>query len=485
MERPDRFLNAKGRALVENAVPVGTIRVTTPPTATIPTSIVKEALHKRAIEFRLNTRGRFVEIRRREKTGPGEYNGPWSWERADDGVIGWLRIELSEKCSYYKKGKGGKTSEELLIPRAHLDDLVTHLCTNHRHDPLETYFDDLPEWDRKPRIDGALSEVFWAEDTELNRWASRSLWIGVVQRTLKPGCQLDEVIVLRGPSGCGKTRWLGQMFPEEGLHRETVLNQGQKELVEAMSGAAIIEFGELSGLKKADLQRTKMFLTIKLDAIRMAYGRSAVEMPRRCIFVGTTDQDKFLPEDGEGGNRRFVVAGLVRKPLDGEDVQGGLVESWMEENREQCWAEALHQYKGEGVTANLPRTLIEDARRTNRGHVWEGDPTVADFLHSRVLRDVARGAPNFSAKYADAQGLPRERPRIGIPFLRIKEAYGIYDSSRRFSDGLQRELLQALKTAGWKGPKRRSKPLTGQSKRVWVPPKGWEWWDTRSDESLM
>ena len=107
------------------------------------------------------------------------------------------------------------------------------------------------------------------------------------------------------------------------------------------------ELSELAGIRKTDLERLKSFITRGDDGqVRHAYARSAVPTPRRCVFVGSTNEEECLPND-PSGNRRFVVVALEH---------GCNVEEAAAADRCQWWAEALARYR-EGVRANLPRGL--------------------------------------------------------------------------------------------------------------------------------
>ena len=99
----------------------------------------------------------------------------------------------------------------------------------------------------------------------------------------------------------------------------------------------------------------KNFLTRQDDgSVRLAYRRNPETMLRRCVLIGTSNDETPLPNDPTG-NRRFVVVNLNK---------GSNVELYMTENRDQLWAEALHRYR-QGERANLPRDLYSDQAKLN------------------------------------------------------------------------------------------------------------------------
>ncbi|MDK7829801.1 VapE domain-containing protein, partial [Enterococcus faecalis] len=71
----------------------------------------------------------------------------------------------------------------------------------------------------------------------------------------------------------------------------------------ALQGVWIMEMGELSATKKADIEATKHFISKQEDIFRVAYGRHKSYFKRRCVFWGTTNDNEFLRD--KTGNRRF------------------------------------------------------------------------------------------------------------------------------------------------------------------------------------
>lgn len=67
----------------------------------------------------------------------------------------------------------------------------------------------------------------------------------------------------------------------------------------------LIEYAELSGMRKQEAEAFKGFLTTKIDNIRKSYGRDTVDIQRQSVFVGTTNEAKYLRDETE-----IVVSGL-------------------------------------------------------------------------------------------------------------------------------------------------------------------------------
>ena len=171
------------------------------------------------------------------------------WRKLDDRKEANLRDGISKRYKY-------ATSREMKPLRFGKDawhDALNAIVHSLELDPFASWLSDLPEWDGVPRIDSMLVELFGCEDTATNRWASRFLTLGAVQRTLRPGCKLDEMPVLIGRQGLGKSSLLRSLLPpqhpewaSDGLH----LAAPTKERAEALLGRVIVEASEMAGANR-------------------------------------------------------------------------------------------------------------------------------------------------------------------------------------------------------------------------------------------
>ena len=184
------------------------------------------------------------------------------------------------------------------------------------------------DWDGTERIRGFFRDICGAADDEYTQCASMNWWVSLAARITRPGCQVDTMPILEGDQGRGKSRLLRIIGGR--LHSEIAEGKfDEKEIIRSMNGKAIIEFGELHAMKKADVTQLKAFLTRTSDNTRGLYARMHKDVPRHCVFVGTTNQDEYLID--ETGNRRFWPIATDR--IDDEAAY---------ENREQYFAEAYH-----------------------------------------------------------------------------------------------------------------------------------------------
>lgn len=201
--------------------------------------------------------------------------------------------------------------------------------------PVREYLDAL-EWDGTPRVDTLLIEYFGADDNAYTREAIRKMMVGAVARIYRPGVKFDLVLTLVGEQGEGKSRFfdlLGRQW-----FSDTFSTVSGKESFEQIQGAWIIEMAELSGLKKAEIEAVKHFLTKREDRYRPAYMRTVETYLRQCIFVATTNSRDFLRDPS--GNRRFMPIDVIM-PRAVESVHSDAFANSID----QLWAEAKHYYE--------------------------------------------------------------------------------------------------------------------------------------------
>ena len=254
-----------------------------------------------------------------------------------------------------------------------------HLCSRER-DPFLDWLSDRPAWDKSPRLDTYLDDLFSAGDSALVRWAAQFLFLGPVHRAYTPGAMLAEMPVLVGAQGIGKSALLRNLFPPEhsvwvndGLH----LAADPKVRAESLLGRVVVEASEMAGSNRADLESLKTFISRQDDgAVRLAFRRNPEPTPRRCVIIGTTNRLDALPND-PSGNRRFVP--ITLKPA----TQA--VEDYLAEHRDQLWAEALVRHTAK-VDPRLPRTLMPDAAVAAEAH-RNRDTMLEDALDAALPPD--------------------------------------------------------------------------------------------------
>lgn len=210
---------------------------------------------------------------------------------------------------------------------------VQTLANRNRYDGLSDYLKGL-QWDGRERLSTWLVEHAGAEDTPYVRGVSRLTCLGAVARALEPGVKFDYMCILEGTQGIGKSEFLAALVPKEEWYTDLDVDVTNrlKEAVAEIQGRWIVEMGELSAMKRSGIYSFKRFITRRNDNIRLAYRYDVESYPRRCIFIGTTNEAQYLED--LTGNRRFWPV----RCSDEFDISG------LRRNRNQLWAEAVQAY---------------------------------------------------------------------------------------------------------------------------------------------
>lgn len=301
---------------------------------------LEQALIGLGLDWRFDIRSEFPQI---------HYDS--RWHNMSDRMARFIIRRIYERVAVRTFRKGGFIEEPWRLSKDAFAGYLDALCFTRERDSFLEWIKSLPPWDKVQRIDNALYDCFEVDESPLVGWCAKYLFMAPIQRALDPGCRLDEIPVLIGAQDLGKSRLVEYLFPRanrwwygNGLD----MNQQRKERVESLLMRVVIEWSEMVGLKPSSWEAIKQFITQTDDGqVRLAYARYPTYSPRRVVIVATTNNDKVLPND-PSGNRRFVPVYLK--------ASRGPIETWLDERREQLFAEALARYDL-GERANLDRGL--------------------------------------------------------------------------------------------------------------------------------
>lgn len=238
------------------------------------------------------------------------------------------------------------------------------------------------QWDGTPRLDTLFIDYLGAKDTAYNRAITRKAFAAAVARAMTPGCKFDNMVILAGPQGIGKSTLLDKM--SRGWFNDSIRTFEGKEASELLQGVWLVEVSELDAFRKTDVSRIKQFLSLRADRFRAAYGRNVKEIPRSCIFFGTTNTPDFLQDTT--GNRRFwpIDTGEVRHT---KNVWRDLTDDEID----QLWAEAFMRWQA-GEPLFLSGAIEEEAKLKQEEHreVSSREGIVREFLERNVPDDWSK-----------------------------------------------------------------------------------------------
>jgi putative DNA primase/helicase len=215
------------------------------------------------------------------------------------------------------------------------------VADDRRFHPIRDYLDGLPAWDKVPRVETLFINYLDADDTPYVRTITRKAFAAAVARIYQPGIKFDNVLVLDGKQGIGKSTIVKDLVtPEYYSETLTLTDMDDKSSAEKIQGFWVVEIGELAGMKKAEIEKVKAFISTTDDKYRPSYGRVVESHPRQCIIIATVNGDRGYLRDITGNRRFWIIKVNQEEQL--------LKWNFTKEDRDQFWAEAKEIYrKGE------------------------------------------------------------------------------------------------------------------------------------------
>ena len=260
------------------------------------------------------------------------------------------------------------------------DIAVAKVTDDRSYHPIREFIENLPEWDGIKRVDTLLIDYLGADDNEYVRAVTRKTLCAAIKRVLYPGCKFDSMLVLNGPQGVGKSTLIAKLAGEWFSDSLNLGDTKDKTAAEKLQGYWILEIGELAGLKKAEVETLRSFLSRQNDIYRAAFGKRATPHLRQCVFFGTTNAESGYLRDTTG-NRRFWP---VKTP------GTGIKHSWdlTPELICQIWAETLVYVKqGEKLYLSAELEALSKAEQREAMESDEREGLVRLYLDTLLPED--------------------------------------------------------------------------------------------------
>ena len=288
-----------------------------------------------------------------------QVTGPLPWERPKGNQF-WRDADTAQLKSIID-------IRYLRFSSRNHDVAFTKIADDRHFHPVRDYLDSLPAWDGVKRVEDLFIKYLKADDTEYVRAVTRKTFAAAVARIYVPGIKFDCVPVLDGDQGIGKSTIVKDLVTSE-YYSETLslTDMDDKSGAEKLQGFWVIEIGELAGMKKADIEKVKAFLSTSDDKYRPSYGKVVESHPRQCVIIATVNGERGYLRDITG-NRRFWIIKVHQKRQK---------KAWNfdEDFRAQFWAEAKAIWQA-GETLYLEGDILDDAEEAQRG-AMEADERV-------------------------------------------------------------------------------------------------------------
>lgn len=321
------------------------------------------------------------------------------------------------------------------------------LCKdNFAYHPIKEKIESI-KWDGKKRIDKFLINIMKCDDGIYAREVSRMIFYGGISRIYNPGCKFDYMPILVGEQGTCKSTIVNWLSMNTGSYKE-IMEIDNKDSWEILRYGWVCEFSELLAmLKQKMVEPIKAYISRQADVYRSPYAINVTDLPRHCIFIGTTNNFNFLID--KTGNRRFL-------PIVVNSERGELYdkEEKVKQYIEQCWAEAKVLFDNNEIYLTIPKEYNSIVEEEVNSFV-EDDPQqgmVEEYLRDKpvgykvcVLEIYTKALNNPQKKCSRVDSI-----NIGN-YMRKFPNWKMSKTNKRFSDyGTQRywEKTYELKRGG-------------------------------------
>jgi putative DNA primase/helicase len=324
------------------------------------------------------------------------------------GHLPWRRVTKSTRnlvdrdesnLRHYLEHVYGITGEKKIS-----DGLAVVLGKNSMH-PVKDYLGRVGAegfWDGVERVDELLIRYLGAEDNAYVRAVTRKTLVAAVARIYRPGIKYDTVLTLVGPQGIGKSQLIKRLGGE--WYSDSFGGIGTKEAFESIQGVWLVEIAELAGLRKAEVDSIKHFISKQDDYYRVAYGKRTENFPRQCVFFATTNDEDFL-KDQTGNRRWWPVQTLVESSC---EVDTREVDVYDEED-EETYAVDQQLLKPKGdLFKELTKDVVAQIWAEVMRYWKKGESLIIDSRMQREVADIAKAAQDAHTEKHPWYGLVRD-----------------------------------------------------------------------------
>lgn len=276
-----------------------------------------------------------------------EVIGRVPWDRPKDNRF-WREADESQLRLYIDK-------KYIEFKERNFEVAFNSIVDNRRFHPVRDYLDSLPKWDGIKRVEEVFIKFLSADDNDYTRAITKKTFAACVARAYHPGTKFDSIPVLDGAQGIGKSTLIKYLAGEEFFSDNLSLtDMNDKTAAEKIQGNWLIEIGELSGMKKADIEKVKSFVSTTDDKYRASYGRVVESHPRQCVIFATVNGDGRGYLRDITGNRRFWIVRC------NQTLQKRMWDENDKNYRDQFWSEAKEIYES-GEELYLEGSLLDIA----------------------------------------------------------------------------------------------------------------------------
>lgn len=317
-----------------------------------------------------------------------------------------------------------------------MKNVVRLVARENIHDSLTDHVEAL-EWDGVSRVETFFPRLFGVADTPYTRAVGLYLFTSLAGRALIPGLECHMVPILVGGQGAAKSSCIRALQPFPDTFAELDMSRPEDDLARRIKGKVICELAEMKGLSNRDREHIKAWVVRSTEEWVEKYRESTTSYRRRCLFIGTANENELL--DDPTGERRWL-------PM----VVGEVNERAVRNECLQLWAEGKHLFRQMGQQWEPAMRLARDEH-----HAFK----VIDELQDAVSDWLEAVPPHIP-------GTPVRTTRNGDEPFRMVDllTHGLRIDNARTDRSMQMRVAKILRALGYS---KREFTIGGKSKSRW------------------
>jgi predicted P-loop ATPase len=225
-----------------------------------------------------------------------------------------------------------------------------------KYDPIQLYFEALPEWNHQIDYIKELSSYVIAKNQEWFELMFRKMLVRAIACSLGI-TENKHCFVLFGGQHNGKTHFLRYLCPPALKNYRKENFKTDKDGILALGQNFLIILDELDRLKKEDSESLKAVFSMDVTKERLPFGKMPMKFKRIANFVGTTNKKEILSD--ETGNIRWLIMEIMAIRHDDGGPNG-----YSKINIDNVWSQAYFLLK-EGYPYKLTKENFVDSEANN------------------------------------------------------------------------------------------------------------------------
>jgi len=173
-----------------------------------------------------------------------------------------------------------------------------------KYDPIRTYFENLPEWDKVDHIERYAKYVPMIHQEQfkyhLKKWLVRAVRCAIEPQYINKQC----IVLVHPGQNSGKSSWCRYLCPSELKNYYTEdLGYGKDANIQ-LTQNFLIALDDLDGEKRNEISQKKAMMSKQTINQRLPYDKNNTRLPRISSFIGSTNEATFLKD--ETGSVRWL-----------------------------------------------------------------------------------------------------------------------------------------------------------------------------------